>query len=1117
MANGVVYYKREAEYDGDRTLDRSLTGNEVDGNFFFLRGYDIERIAVNSETHELTLTRVDGQKLKVNIGQEIGGVQISFNPNTGVLHVITPAGEYDVPGFLSLESGIRIATDDTLDGSGVMTDPLRVSATEKTGTFAAADEFRDLSADNGTLTKDEGEPLGKGYRIVTKENISNFGLLYSYNDVLAIKEDLESASSPWRVPSKADWDKMLNSIEDADECDVNTKMHDVTTSNKWLGAVAGEKLKATSMWAEAVDDAKGKDTYGFAVLPVGYIHPENDGTEVGGKKHAAFWSTTEEDDEHDMFIKRFDDDRKTVYQSTWGPEEKLSIRLVKDYDGSNYDESEYIEGIGMTLTCVLMEDSSTVWTRVNISPRQYTGATRADLWDTEFSDAENVTEIYLINEWDGEKWIKRQMRDGQTIILREYDDPQLGHLKYHEFILVKEDDGTEVLKDTVALLEKEIDDELRELGADIRAVASDVADLSGATDSVIEDLSAETAQRIAKDEELDARITLNNGGIEALTQALLNETTARTQADSVHTEKIGNLENGLTSETATRREEDERLQAQITANKIIQDVDDRTVRVSPSPDGTTLYVPFDFETIGWSDNGKIKTKLRLNPVDTTNPEVATSYQLQYKNSNGNWVNIEDSATIEIMKDRFILNVSIIGVNPSVTGDQEALNRIYDKSLDKFNNYIGPDAIPCLVFAFLVPSKQFPDESISGYVVNVIPIGDFLAENEFGDGLEVDDHLVKVKIYPGSESYLSVIPEGIKLTGIDAAISEAVEGVSSKVSEVSASCLDNEADIATLTTDLDNEVATREAADQALDTKANAVSAAVETVAAGLAEETSNRTAADTTLQSKLNEVSASVDTLSLTYTDDKINLLSNGNVIASIDTTGFTKDRLIKSVGLEYDETGKPYLKIVWKTLTGDEVTKIYLEELLYQAGNGIDMQNNVFSVKIDPASDPYLTVGANGLKLSGVENVAIGNVVTSISPAEAADQSLVRIIDGAHKFYVSNSAADIKHNGTPVASILETLLSKVAALEGNVADLTSQLATANNKIAQLESKLDEVYGDNLKTKVVDTMARTIVGYPQQIGIKLVNSLDQETSDTTQVDKIKIKFAADAEFVADNI
>ena len=195
MANGVVYYKREAEYDGDRTLDRSLTGNEVDGNFFFLRGYDIERIAVNSETHELTLTRVDGQKLKVNIGQEIGGVQISFDPNAGILHVITPAGEYDVPGFLSLESGIRIATDDTLDGSGVMTDPLRVSATEKTGTFAAVDEFRDLSADRDTLKAEDGEFLGKGYRIVTKESISNFGLLTTMVTLLLSRKTLKQCQA----------------------------------------------------------------------------------------------------------------------------------------------------------------------------------------------------------------------------------------------------------------------------------------------------------------------------------------------------------------------------------------------------------------------------------------------------------------------------------------------------------------------------------------------------------------------------------------------------------------------------------------------------------------------------------------------------------------------------------------------------------------------------------------------------------------------------------------------------------------------------------------------------------------------------------------------------------
>ena len=1082
MANGVVYYKREAEYDGDRTLDRSLTGNEVDGNFFFLRGYDIERIAVNSETHELTLTRVDGQKLKVNIGQEIGGVQISFDPNAGILHVITPAGEYDVPGFLSLESGIRIATDDTLDGSGVMTDPLRVSATEKTGTFAAVDEFRDLSTNRETLKAEDGEFLGKGYRIVTKESISNFGLLYNYGDVVAIKEDLEAVSSPWRVPSKEDWDKMLNSIEDADECDETTKMHDVTTSNKWLGAVAGEKLKATTMWAEDRDDAKGKDTFGFAVLPMGYI--EDNGTEVGGKKYAAFWSTTEEDDEQDMFIKRFDDDRSTVYQSTWDPRKKLSIRLVKDYNGSNYDESEYIEGIGMTLTCVLMEDSSTIWTKVNISPSQYTGATRSGLWDTEFSDAENVAELYLINEWDGEKWIKRQMLDGQSVIIRDYDDPELGNLKYHEFILVKDDNGKEVLKDTVALLEKEIDEELRELGSDIHEVAE-------RTTALETGLADETSARTAADTALNDYIDRVNQKVIDYSAGLI-EVVANVATNA---NNIQHLSGSVATEISERRAADTELQNQINRNKVIED--DGTVKLEITDEGTKVRAHVDGTTISFDSGGQMKSNVTLVEVtDGLDADVAHAYELHYRVSDTETVKIIGSDRINVAKDRFIKDVRLSNMNATVTED----GIIHD----------GPESDPAIVFSFI--------KSDGTYELVKVNVAEFLKDEEFGDGLTVDsNHVVSVKKSPDSEAFLSVTHDGIKITGVQNAIDAAV-------AVVSATCDDNTADIATLTTDIDNEVATREAADQALETRMNTVSAAVESVATGLAEETSNRTAADTTLQSKLNEVSASVDTLSLTYTDDKINLMSNGNVIASIDTTGFTKDKLIKSVELyTVAEPGAgvaaPYIKIVWKTTTGEDITRIPLEGLVdvYQAGNGIDMQNNVFSVKIDPASDPYLTVGANGLKLSGVENVAIGNVVTSISPAEAADQSLVRIIDGSHKFYVSNSAADIKHEGTPVATILETLLSKVAALEGNVADLTAQLATANNKIAQLESKLDEVYGDNLKTKVVDTMARTIVGYPQQIGIKLVNSLDQETSDTTQVDKIKIKFAPDAEFVADNI
>ena len=1115
MANGVVYYKREAEYDGDRTLDRSLSGTEVDGNFFFLRGYDIESVAVNSETHELTLTRVDGQKLKVNIGQEIGGVQITFDQRTGILHVVTPAGEYDVPGFLSLDSGIKIATDDTLEGNGTMTDPLRISSTEKTGTFAAADEFRDLTADNGTLTEADGTYLGKGYRIVTKENISRFGLLYNFEDVLAIKADLEAVSSPWRVPSKADWDKMLNSIEEADLCDENTRMHDNTASNKWLGTVAGEKLKATEMWAETMESTKGKDTFGFSVLPMGYI--EDNGAEVGARKYAAFWSTTEEDDEQDMFIKRFDDDRSTVYQSTWDPRKKLSIRLVKDYDGSNQYNCEYVEGIGMTVECVRMNDD-TVWTKVNISPKQYHGV-QQEAWEDEFSGVENLTEIYLINEWDGKKWVKRQMRDGQSIFMREYNDPELGLLKYHEFILVKEDDGKEVLKDTVALLEAEIDQELRDLGADIREVASDVADLSGATDSLIDALSAETAARIAADDALDQRIQLNNGGIDRLTQELIQERNervsadtqeqlARALADQNHENLIDRLREDLTTETNNRTAADTELQRQITRNEVFED--DGTIKIEKSAEGTKLKAHVDGKTITFDSGGEMKTNVTLVEIfNDLEPDVAHAYELHYRVSDTETVKIIGSDRINVAKDKFIKDVRLSNMNATVTED----GIIHD----------GPESDAALVFSFI--------KSDGTYELVKVNVAEFLKEVQYGDGLKVVDNVVSIKKSPDSEAFLSVDADGIRVTGIQNAINaaiaevnEQIEQLDNKIAQVSAACETNADAIATVDADLQDAVSDLEDADEALAGRIDEVSASVATVAAGLSTETTNRTAADETLQSKIGAVSASVESLSLTYADDKINLLSNGVVIASIDATGFTKDKLIKSVDLytvaEPDAgVAAPYIKIVWKTTTGEDITRIPLDGLVdvYQAGNGIDLQNNVFSIKLDPSSQPYLTVGANGLKLSGVENVAIGNIVTSVSPADAADQSLVRIIEGSGRFYVSNSASDIKHNDASVASILDTLLSKVAALESEVATLQSDLDTANGKIAQLESKLDEVYGDNLKTKIVDTMARTIVGYPQQIGIKLVNSLDQETSNTSEVDKIKIKFAADAEFIADNI
>ena len=58
----------------------------------------------------------------------------------------------------------------------------------------------------------------------------------------------------------------------------------------------------------------------------------------------------------------------------------------------------------------------------------------------------------------------------------------------------------------------------------------------------------------------------------------------------------------------------------------------------------------------------------------------------------------------------------------------------------------------------------------------VDVSTFLAESEFKDGLVVDNHVVKVKVDTSSESFLSVGADGVKLSGVQAAINAAVEAL-----------------------------------------------------------------------------------------------------------------------------------------------------------------------------------------------------------------------------------------------------------------------------------------------------------------------------------------------------
>ena len=112
-------------------------------------------------------------------------------------------------------------------------------------------------------------------------------------------------------------------------------------------------------------------------------------------------------------------------------------------------------------------------------------------------------------------------------------------------------------------------------------------------------------------------------------------------------------------------------------------------------------------------------------------------------------------------------------------------------------------------------------------------------------------------------------------------------------------------------------------------------------------------------------------TLNLKYdsTAKKIQLLGIGDAkIAEIDATDFIKDGMVDNV--QFDPTSK-VLTITFNTISGKEAIPVDLSSLVdtYTAGNGIDITKNVVSVKRDTNSEGFLSVGTNGVKISGVQD----------------------------------------------------------------------------------------------------------------------------------------------------
>lgn len=597
---GVIYYKLDPDYhyDGDYTKNCGLNGGEIDGNFHFLRGYDISEFEISENKEELIITRFNGDKLAVNIKENFAGYDFAYEKAAGVLKITMPYGEtIDLEGFLT-ERIFHVYGDFTIDGDGTRYNPIRVASIAKTGTYRPAKTMLDLVDSDDALPE---KNVALNDRYVTREKVSKYGLLYPLWGVDAIQKRLEEIGSEWRVPTKEDWDQLLNIVEDCPE----DKNHESELTNKYFGANAGAYLKSVGQWnpyyrkleeGEIVlngerfsKDAQGnfvpnedgeylkvinsEDKYKFSVYPVGFGGRRGVDSIGGYGGWAAYWSSTEEDKNRDMYVKVFSYDERTVEQNTWGRDNYLSIRLVKNYTGENLYDVEMIDGMTVTTKHFVIAneedkvkyDTTLIWTCENVgfSNPQYGGVV-----SPEWPDVEGTSFVirYYVNDWDGEKWVKNEILEGESIVLFEENG-----VKLHEWRLM---DG--VLVDT--------------LETTVEEVSKEFAAVDNRLDALEEGLQKETEDRIAADELINEKLDEVKSNLDDEVQDRIDAEVKRAQ------EAEKQLQDNIDAEAETREKQDSELQ---------KDIDEQELEVDES-----LIIKHG----NYDADAPYKTKLKVNLV-----------------------------------------------------------------------------------------------------------------------------------------------------------------------------------------------------------------------------------------------------------------------------------------------------------------------------------------------------------------------------------------------------------------------------------------------------------------------------------------------------------------------
>lgn len=425
----ITYYKLPENYhyfeDTDVTKFDSLTGDEVDANFFVLEGRDIDTIEVSEDRKRLVIRLINGSTVESeNIFNDyIESLSFDYDQEDGVLTVCINDCDHEpikVEGFLTLDDVAKmlqdfyIYTDNTITGIGTITSPMSIAYSQRTGNVKMITGIVNELPESGAAIGD---------RYITYEDIDYYGRYYNFDGLVDVIQTLEKEKNGWKVATKNDWDNILNYLER----DIH-KTHNQNTPSRWLGQRANAKLKQQTQ---------------FGLVYAGYVFNGDERVVSFKDKKASFWvaSNINGDDlnnnDTEAWVKQFSYTRGQIYQTLVDNSIYSSIRLVKDCDENEKVNAATILGEVYPVTILNTDkDKFKMWTTINLNYQTKN-------INNSFKEENTIIKKPFINEWDGSKWIKIGIDNYTTFVLKNENrlyiviDNNILPLKYDKSPLLK--------------------------------------------------------------------------------------------------------------------------------------------------------------------------------------------------------------------------------------------------------------------------------------------------------------------------------------------------------------------------------------------------------------------------------------------------------------------------------------------------------------------------------------------------------------------------------------------------------------------------------------------------------------------------------------------------------